>query len=346
MYCIKCGKKNIPGYAFCYNCGAALVKPEESELTGAESDTEVDVIPPSQETPTSRPENTQPNPSWSGAPPNWPPPGNPYGSTPDQYGAPPPRFDPPAGGPYGTPGPYEPGNRWRPPFPYGYPPFPRRGEVQRFPVAANGKPYIVLDHPEAFLAYKNKDKKQVYAAFATIRARFYAAFIDTFIIYLPLQFLAMIGLVFFDSGLRQRIVEATQSGDQAQANADLSTALPGWVSLAILTVYLLYCVLMTWKAGGQTLGKKILRIKIIRKDGTAPDFNTALVRNLFGYSWGLGTVAVQLDAFWVILGFCLQLMVLIGFSSAFSHPQKRGWHDRLADTYVVGRNELVQGVNY
>jgi uncharacterized RDD family membrane protein YckC len=39
-------------------------------------------------------------------------------------------------------------------------------------------------------------------------------------------------------------------------------------------------------------------------------------------------------------------MVLIGFSAAGWHPRKQGWHDRLAETVVVLRTELVKGVNY
>ncbi len=336
MYCIKCGKKNIPSYAFCYNCGTALVQPAESNPASSESGTNPGPSYPL-DNPSAPPSSANPPPA---AGPTWSPPsGPPYNSAP-----PPEVFQPPVGGPYGTPAPYEPG--WRPPFPYGYPPIPRRGETQHFPVASNGKPFIVLDHPEAFHSYKNKDGKQIYAAFATFQARFLAAMFDTILIFIPLQFVAWLAVFVFDGPLLQRVVEATRSGNQNQFNQELNNALPGWVTLAIFTGHLLYCVLMTWLFGGQTLGKKLLRIKIIRQDGNKPDFYTALTRNLFGYCWGLGAVAVSLGAVGTLLGFFLQIMVLFGFSAAFSNKQKRGWHDRLAETMVVGKNELVQGVNY
>ncbi len=333
MYCIKCGKKNISGYAFCYNCGAQLLTPQELEALHSKATAEAEqATTPGTERPAgASPEESSPPP----VVPPW------FGSGPGG-----PNWTPPPGGPYGTPGQYEPGTGWRPPFPYGYPPLPRRGETQRFPVAPNGKPFIVLDHPESFHDYKNKDDKQVYAAFATFQARFYAVLIDTLLIFMPLQLLAILGVVIFDDGLRQRVAEAARVRDQTQLNLEFNNAVPGWLTLAVLTAYLLYCVLMTWRAGGQTIGKKLLRIKIIRKDGTTPDFVTALSRNLFGYCLGLSGVAATLGSGGALFGLGLQIMVLLGFSSAFSNPKRQGWHDRLAETLVVGRNELVQGVNY
>jgi uncharacterized RDD family membrane protein YckC len=122
--------------------------------------------------------------------------------------------------------------------------------------------------------------------------------------------------------------------------------MPGWATIAIFTITLVYSVLMTWKGGGQTLGKRILKIKIINKDGQPPNFQSALTRNLFGYAYGLGTVAFVLGGFGAIIGFCLQMMVFGGYTAAFFNRQRRGWHDRLAETYVVSKAELVQGVNY
>ncbi|MBN9390605.1 MAG: RDD family protein [Chloroflexi bacterium] len=233
---------------------------------------------------------------------------------------------------------------YRPPFPYGYPPIPRRTETQRFPVASNGKPYVVIDHPESFYGYKNDDGKQVYAAYATIQARIMAALFDTCILFLPLQTIATFITVNFSQEARRLLESMTTSPDQSQLE-DISALVPGWAILAIYSVTLAYSVLCTWK-WGQTLGKRVLRIKIIGKDGKPPTFQAALTRNLFGYAYGLGSVAFGLAGFGSVLGFCLQLMVIAGFTAAFFNRQRRGWHDRLAETYVVGKLELVQGENY
>ena len=232
-----------------------------------------------------------------------------------------------------------PSNGGRPPFPYGNPPLPRRGEVQRFPVASNGKPFVVVDHPDAFVSYKNQDGKQVYAAFATIQARFLAVTVDT-IFYQLIQFLVGAIVLAINPGLIQT---ATLNGalDQRQL-----TYLPPWVSFLGITLYLLYCIVSTWRFGGQTIGKRVVKIKVIRKDGGRPDFQTALRRNIFGYSLGLGVLFVNYGTFGAVLGLLLILMVAFGFSAAFVSRQRQGWHDLLADTLVVGQRELIEGVNY
>lgn len=320
VYCINCGKQNIPDFDFCYNCGAKLVKPDDISAGPGPAD----AASPTGQTPTTE----QPMP---------PPTSQPYAGP----------FNPPSGPNLSPPGyansPTNP--NFRPPYPYGYPPIPQRNQPQRFPVAANGKPFVVIDHPEAFYAYKTAEGKQVYASFATIQARLLASLFDACLLYLPLQIIALTILVSFNQKVQQKLGNLTSTPDQSQIQ-EINSYMPGWATLAIFTVTLLYSVLMTWKGGGQTLGKRVLRIKIIGKDGRPPDFQAALNRNLFGYAYGLGTVAFMLGGPGPIVGFALQLMVFGGYTAAFFNRERRGWHDRLADTYVVGKNELVQGVNY
>lgn len=67
--------------------------------------------------------------------------------------------------------------------------------------------------------------------------------------------------------------------------------------------------------GGQTIGKKLMGIKIVRQDAKPIDLTTAITRYI-GY---LISGAV----------FCL------GYISAAFNPKKLAWHDRLAKTYVV-----------
>ena len=322
VYCINCGKQNITDFDFCYNCGAKLVKSTETDQAEPTSG----AATPTGQNP-DLPAASPPNP-----PP--PPPASPY-NQPSGPGWNPPGFS-------GGSGQANP--NFRPPYPYGYPPIPRRGETQRFPVAANGKPYVVIDHPEAFYEYKTAEGKQVYASFATMQARIMASIFDVCLLYLPLQTIAVSILVSVNQEVMRKLETLTTSPDQSQIQ-EINSYMPGWATLAIFTITLLYSTLMTWR-GGQTLGKKVLRIKVIGKDGRPPTFQAALTRNLFGYAYGLGTVAFMLNDFGTIVGFFLQLMVFAGFSAAFFNRQRRGWHDRLAETYVVGKNELVQGVNY
>lgn len=81
--------------------------------------------------------------------------------------------------------------------------------------------------------------------------------------------------------------------------------------LVVATVYFTAC----WATTGQTLGKLSLGIKVIRTDSSPVDLRFALRR---------------------FLGCILCTAALgIGFIVVAFDSHKQGWHDRLADTYVV-----------
>ena len=81
-----------------------------------------------------------------------------------------------------------------------------------------------------------------------------------------------------------------------------------------LVLMLAYQVLLT--AHGQTLGKKVFGLKVVRADGSAPGFGTALLRQTVGY-------------------FVSNLLFGLGFLWVAFEPNNRGWHDLIAGTYVV-----------
>ena len=66
---------------------------------------------------------------------------------------------------------------------------------------------------------------------------------------------------------------------------------------------------------GQTIGSKLLNIRVIKTDGSDLSITQALVRYV-GF---------------VISALCL----LIGLIWAAFDPNKQGWHDKIAGTYVV-----------
>ena len=66
---------------------------------------------------------------------------------------------------------------------------------------------------------------------------------------------------------------------------------------------------------GQTIGSKLLNIRVIRTDGSDLSLSQALIRYV-GF---------------VISAICL----LIGLIWAAFDPNKQGWHDKIADTYVI-----------
>ncbi|MEA4912306.1 MAG: RDD family protein [Oscillospiraceae bacterium] len=75
-----------------------------------------------------------------------------------------------------------------------------------------------------------------------------------------------------------------------------------------------YFVVMT-KCCGATLGKRVLRIKVVRSDGGAPDWWSVLYRETVGRY--------------------LTSLLCIGYLVMMGDRQHRGFHDMLADTRVV-----------
>lgn len=66
---------------------------------------------------------------------------------------------------------------------------------------------------------------------------------------------------------------------------------------------------------GQTPGMRRMNVRLIRTDGTYPSLGRAFLRNI---GLGIGVLCLGLGVFWV----------------AFDR-QKQGWHDKMADTYVI-----------
>lgn len=66
---------------------------------------------------------------------------------------------------------------------------------------------------------------------------------------------------------------------------------------------------------GQTIGSKLLNIRVIKTDGSDLEITQALIR---------------------YVGFVISAIVLlIGLIWAAFDPNKQGWHDKIAGTYVI-----------
>jgi uncharacterized RDD family membrane protein YckC len=87
-----------------------------------------------------------------------------------------------------------------------------------------------------------------------------------------------------------------------------------WYRLALLAITIAYFVL-SWIRGGQTIGMRAWRLRVVGADGRPLDATRALVR-----------FAVA----------CVSLLAAgIGFLWCGIDPQRRAWHDIAARTLVV-----------
>lgn len=70
-----------------------------------------------------------------------------------------------------------------------------------------------------------------------------------------------------------------------------------------------------WTKTGQTIGKKVMKIKVVTKDGKLLTLTGALLR---------------------IVGYVVSGMIFyLGFLWILWDPEQQGWHDKIANTYVV-----------
>lgn len=198
---------------------------------------------------------------------------------------------PPAGGPYGTGGPYggePPGGQG----PYGGGPY-------------GGGPYD----------YGGTDPLSGMPPLADTGRRVLARLVDWLVIAVPL------GLIGIPFGVYERVGD--ESGDIADVWASGNSGGQWVFQLLSIAAYVAYDTLMTARNNGQTLGKRLLRLRVaMLNDGSVPPVSAALTRALV--LW-LPTL-ICCACLWPLL-----LLVLI----VVDKPYKQGLHDKAAKTVVV-----------
>ncbi len=126
--------------------------------------------------------------------------------------------------------------------------------------------------------------------------------------------------------LNQRVDE-TDLGEYALAAV-------GFALLIIMAVAALYLSLLVGFKG-QTLGKMVVGIRVVDKEGKIPGLRRAFVRELVGKLL-IGTVLVT--AVSALTGPLSLLMVPgAGLTWIARSRAKQGWHDQVANTYVIKR---------
>lgn len=137
--------------------------------------------------------------------------------------------------------------------------------------------------------------------YATIGNRFLALFIDSLIIGL------VVGIIV------AAISAAIPTPPPTQGNTT-NSGISFIVGLIYYSVFLLQ-----WN--GQTPGKRVMKVRVVKADGSALTFADVFIRYI-GY-------------------YLNSIVLLIGWIWAFFDPRRQGWHDKMARTYVVPAAETV-----
>lgn len=108
----------------------------------------------------------------------------------------------------------------------------------------------------------------------------------------------------FGMTFNQTVTNGTSTTSESSSNS----IVPFIISFAYIIFFLV-------KQNGQTIGKKIMGLRVVKEDGQPVDLATAVTR-YFSY---LLSAAV----------------LCLGLISAAFNPKKQGWHDKIANTYVI-----------
>lgn len=90
---------------------------------------------------------------------------------------------------------------------------------------------------------------------------------------------------------------------------------PGRSSVSTIIGILYFCYFWSEQGGGQTLGMRVLNLKVVKTDGTSLTLLQAFIRYIGLF---VSIICLFIGVIWV----------------AFD-PNKQGWHDKIASTYVI-----------
>jgi len=150
-----------------------------------------------------------------------------------------------------------------------------------------------------------KNSQNKYASFFT---RFLASFIDSFIV------------TAVSGGITYAIIFISGSLVNSYGGMDgaITTSIAQIPAILLGPAYFIYFT----GSSGQTLGKKIVKIKVVKKSSTAPpSYTSAFLREVVGKM--ISAVVLGLGYLWVI-----------------GDKEKQAWHDKIAGTVVIRVNNV------
>ena len=86
------------------------------------------------------------------------------------------------------------------------------------------------------------------------------------------------------------------------------------IGLTVFEVFFLFNFCLGWRFGGQTIGMRLLNIRVVTTQGQS-------------LGWG--------RTIWRYIAFTISLFSVIGMVWILIDKQKQGLHDKLAGTYVI-----------
>lgn len=143
---------------------------------------------------------------------------------------------------------------------------------------------------------------------ASIGKRWLAIIIDGFIVAVFTVMLLLAG------GALAPLDAAIASADEAAVSDAFANFQSNTLTVNLMVSAVYNVALMVW-FNGRTLGKMMLRLRVVKKNGRRITILDALLRNVFGYM--------------------ISQIFLLGYLWALFDKEKQAWHDKMAGTVVV-----------
>lgn len=179
---------------------------------------------------------------------------------------------------------------------------PAVAELGESPPKQKPEPALTVEPAEAPTA------PQPEIRLASIGKRWLAVVIDGFVVAIATVLLLVAG------GALAPLETAMASADEAAVSEAFSNFQSNTLTVNLLISAVYNVALMVW-FNGQTLGKMMLRLRVVKKSGGRITILDALLRNVFGYM--------------------VSQIFLLGYLWALFDKEKQAWHDKMAGTVVV-----------
>lgn len=159
-------------------------------------------------------------------------------------------------------------------------------------------PQVIVDTPKIQLTQAKVSQQSAikYASFGKRVGAFLTDFMIIFALFVPL------------AGIALATNQQTTLNDSIRLITLLTT-----LSLIVQAIYFAYFLT---RRDGQTVGKQIFGIRVVKRDGTALSLWEAILRTVIGYAFS-------------------NLVLGTGHLWMLSDKQSQTWHDMVADTIVV-----------
>ena len=168
-------------------------------------------------------------------------------------------------------------------------------------------------------------------AYAGFGSRLGALILDGLLLAVPGVILAIVILASVFSSIDFATFDGTFTGDvqrDLQRRVIAAQLLGATLALAYYT--------LTIGISGQTIGGRIVGIRVIRTDGRSLTMSGALIRALVGV--GLYNALSIMGGFVPAVSFLSFILFLLGYLWMLWDSQKQTWHDKAASSIVVRSN--------